>query len=412
MSMAGLTGSGAAKRRRDRQLRSFHRHEMLSVKMALATALHHSAQRVEVPREGVEAEVNDAPRRQKPPPPGMRPGVLVDPGPALVLVRHTVDQFVVAVPLVPVLDVPVPQMAGTVLDFCRTLDLPVDEQVITVPKFSPERVPQRLVERCFPQLAEQLVEVPTVLSYSLLQQRNAAQLKKEEEELEAARRQLLSLLAVPPPLRTAEQLSRIQDCNGVIRRIRRMKKRKKKKLPRAPRPRCGRPCARQRQVPAVQVVHSVHRQSVGHSCCACRDVNPQCKLCRRPSFLQVLFLDSVSAWLWWCLFGSSPYLDTKHTIYELCLPSERGCPYSAAPMCCGGICVAMSCGGGGFSPDGAYDSVWDGVRPLTGNYAQFFPVPRGRGCVCMLNGRFSSNDTICADNYIYFLFMLKGQCRR
>ena len=218
MSMAGLTGSGAAKRRRDRQLRAFHRHEMLSVKMALATALHHSAQRVEVPREGVEGEENDAPRRQKPPPPGTRPGVLVDPGPALALVRHSGKQLIDDLPSVQILDAPMPQMAGTVLEFFRSLDLPVDEQVITVPKFSPERVPQRLVERRFPQLAEQLVEVPTVLSYSLLQQRNAAQQKKEEEELEAARRQLLSLLAVPPPLRTAEQLSRIQDCNGVIRR--------------------------------------------------------------------------------------------------------------------------------------------------------------------------------------------------
>ena len=94
----------------------------------------------------------------------------------------------------------------------------------------------------------------------LLQQSLAAQQKEEEEELEAARRQLLSLLAVPLPLRTAEQLSRIQDCNGVIRRTRNLKKRKKKKLPRAPRPRCGRPCARQRQVPAVRPSDSVHRR--------------------------------------------------------------------------------------------------------------------------------------------------------
>ena len=42
------------------------------------------------------------------------------------------------------------------------------------------------------------------------------------------------------------------------------------------------------------------RQSGGHFCYACRDVYPQCILCRRPSFLQVLFLDSASAWHWWC----------------------------------------------------------------------------------------------------------------
>ena len=93
-------------------------------------------------------------------------------------------------------------------------------------------------------------------------------------------------------------------------------------------------------------------------------------------------------------FGSSPKLDTKHTIYEFCLPSERGC-------------VAMSCGGGFCSPDCAYDSVWDSVLHMTEILHQLFLVPRGRGCVCMLNGWFSSNDTICADNYIYFRFKLQ-----
>ena len=47
---------------------------------------------------------------------------------------------------------------------------------------------------------------------------------------------------------------------------RRKKKRKKKKLPRAPRPRCGPPCALQRQVPAVQGVPPVCASDpVGHS---------------------------------------------------------------------------------------------------------------------------------------------------
>ena len=47
--------------------------------------------------------------------------------------------------------------------------------------------------------------------------------------------------------------------------------------------------------------------------------------------------------------------------------SSADCPGSVAPMCCGGVCVAMSCGGGGFTRDGAYDFVWDSVRPMTGN---------------------------------------------
>ena len=46
----------------------------------------------------------------------------------------------------------------------------------------------------------------------------------------------------------------------------------------------------------------------------------------------------------------------------------------------------MSCGGGFFTPDGAYDSVWDSVRPLIGKYTiNYFLYPEDVGCVCMLN---------------------------
>ena len=80
------------------------------------------------------------------------------------VLRHTVDQIVVAVPLVPLLDDPVPQTVDTVLDFFRSLDLPVAEQVVAVPKISFDRVSQRLVQRRLPQMVEQLAEVPTVLT--------------------------------------------------------------------------------------------------------------------------------------------------------------------------------------------------------------------------------------------------------
>ena len=79
MSMMAERVMGAAQRRRERQLRAFHRHEVLSVKMALATGLHHSAQRVEVPREVEEHETYVGPRAQKTPPPGMRPASLAEP---------------------------------------------------------------------------------------------------------------------------------------------------------------------------------------------------------------------------------------------------------------------------------------------------------------------------------------------
>ena len=47
--------------------------------------------------------------------------------------------------------------------------------------------------------------------------------------------------------------------------------------------------------------------------------------------------------------------------------SSAVCFGSSAPLCCESVCVAMSCGGG-FTPGGAYDSVWDSVKPKTGQY--------------------------------------------
>jgi len=169
-------------------------------------------------------------------------------------------------------------------------------------------------------------------------------------------------------------------------------------------------------------------------------------------------------------FDSSPNVAAKHTIYELCLPSERGmdmemnladpvsggdysgtcvsaaptfepavmsftvpltgsviavtktavttcsssddCTDSSAPMCSDNICVAMSCSGGSFTPDGLYDSSWDSVTPMTGKYTtNYFNYKSDVGCVCMLNDWISSSDAICADNYNYFQFKLKGNGR-
>ena len=63
--------AGSARRRWDRQLRAWHRHVRVTVAMELATALHHSAQRVEVPREGNVHEKHDGPRPLQ----GTRPGL-------------------------------------------------------------------------------------------------------------------------------------------------------------------------------------------------------------------------------------------------------------------------------------------------------------------------------------------------
>ena len=90
MSVDGeLVGATSARRRRERRLRSWWRHEALSVAAALATARHHSAgPEVVTRREGqpeeVEVEQHDGLRAQTTPPPGTRPGVPLDPGPPVV----------------------------------------------------------------------------------------------------------------------------------------------------------------------------------------------------------------------------------------------------------------------------------------------------------------------------------------
>ena len=91
--------------------------------------------------------------------------------------------------------------------------------------------------------------------------------------------------------------------------------------------------------------------------------------------------------------------------------SSTDCPGSAA-LFYEGVCVAMSCGGGFLTPDGAYGSVWDSVKPMTGKYFfNYFQYQEFVGCVCMLNYWFSSNDEICPDNYNYSRFKLMDKCR-
>ena len=78
-------------------------------------------------------------------------------------------------PYVQILDVPVPQLGGRVVDLLREIHTPaLVEQVIAVPKISLDSAPQRSVCRRS-RRAEQLVEVPTIVSYSSPQQRTAKQ---------------------------------------------------------------------------------------------------------------------------------------------------------------------------------------------------------------------------------------------
>ena len=83
-------------------------------------------------------------------------------GPQERVPRHTVEQIVDIVPVVPLLHVPAPQTVDSVVEVPKILDksLPDVEQVIEVPKILQHTVLQRssLQE---PQMVDQLVTVPT-----------------------------------------------------------------------------------------------------------------------------------------------------------------------------------------------------------------------------------------------------------
>ena len=92
-----------------------------------------------------------------------RPLPLVEVRPSVRAQRHIVEDLGELAPLVQILDLPVPQTVDYVTDALRLLDRPLAEQAISVPKISCSPCPSRsrVPE---PQSAEQLVEVPTVLT--------------------------------------------------------------------------------------------------------------------------------------------------------------------------------------------------------------------------------------------------------
>ena len=184
-------GTGSARRRRERRLRAYLRYAQMSVAMALAETTHHSAQRQKKARareEEREVHYTAAFRTTVPPPEqelfdlfeepgGERPSLLLEPqGAQPGGQRHIVEQMADVAPMVQILDAPVPQKRIELVDILKCVDLqaPV-EQVIDAPKVFLDCIQPRSVLRR-PQTAEQLVEVPTIVSYSYLLQRTAEQI--------------------------------------------------------------------------------------------------------------------------------------------------------------------------------------------------------------------------------------------
>ena len=81
--------------------------------------------------------------------------------------QRTMEQIADDVPMLTLLDSPVPQMVDQLVAVLARYDMPLADQVIEVPKVScPARCGRTVL--CTPQTAEQLVEVPTILSPSFL----------------------------------------------------------------------------------------------------------------------------------------------------------------------------------------------------------------------------------------------------
>ena len=233
--------SGAARRRRERRLRSMLRHEQQTVRMALAAALHHSAG----PREKVEKQQNGAPRgqktaararegvehvlyeglrAQKPPLPGKRPGLPPEPEPR----GGAVTVGYVAAPAPPLAVPLLASAAGEAVDH-STLQF----------------------------LLKHAIEM-----------KKALEEEERRKKVEEAVARLRAKVHAGEPLSASEHAAWYGTSSSSTGKRRKKKKRKRRKLPKAPLPRCGRPCDLQRQFPAALRVLRVPRQNGGHSCSA------------------------------------------------------------------------------------------------------------------------------------------------
>ena len=181
--------AGVAKGLRERRHRAYLKYARMSVAMALSEYKHHTSRGQRMDRAGwweraaLHGHVPEHPTPQAAgteyfflhvedvPAAGLLPWVLAEPRPQERVQRHSVEHIVDLVrvaPMVQILDAPVPQMVEQLPDILRFFDMliPDPEQVIEVPKILPEDVPMRTAVR-EPQLAEQLVEVPTNPGYAL-----------------------------------------------------------------------------------------------------------------------------------------------------------------------------------------------------------------------------------------------------
>ena len=153
-------------RRRQRRLRSWLRHERMTVAMALAEYTHHASPGTEEGQGGRGGPQGQARRQKLPPPQGSRPPCLGCGGHRWVCSGTTWSTWQTAAP-----------SCRFSMLLCRSRGISCSRCSVSwtrrwqsrrsLPKISLDRIRQRLVELRLPQVVEQLVEVPTVLSPSL-----------------------------------------------------------------------------------------------------------------------------------------------------------------------------------------------------------------------------------------------------
>ena len=186
--------AGAARRRRNRRLRAFLKHERMTMALNLATFQHHSYMKSAVVDVGVQVGSPLAPVIEymssapvieylAPAPAVSYPSSgLVDPqfSPTDRAQRHTVEQRIEHTPYVQILDAPVPLKV----------------------------IPQRPVD-LVPQMVEQLVEVPTVLTPT----RIAVQIAEQIVDIPASARGVSGSLQGFPPEQSSAQRTASQTAD-------------------------------------------------------------------------------------------------------------------------------------------------------------------------------------------------------
>ena len=242
--MADLAG-GAARRRRERRLRSWLRHERMTVRMELAAALHHSA----------GPETNDAVRSQKTVSSrGVRPGVLQDPAPQLVS-EHAACPCSSGVPshsLPALADAAGDAVDSTTLRFLTAAALKLRQME--------EEEERKLVE---------------------------LEVKRKESELQSLA-EATRMMAQQRATGSSSWTSAAFSCAASSRSLRGEKRKKrKKKLPKTSSG-YGRPFVHHRRVPAVHSSVPVHPQTLGLPCATQRQVPTV-----HSFMLPVQFLDKV-----------------------------------------------------------------------------------------------------------------------